>query len=308
MTVNARNLVAAAITCAFLAPFARAQDTAPLFEPIHRVAHEQQSGPQSTRVASRIGSADAPGKQPPFDLTQRPGEHPLMPALRVAQQGLVHMDQHIKDYQAILYKQERIDGELQPQEVAFIKLRHEPYSVYMYFLAPHKGRECLYNAGPNGTKGVLSARDCGFRRKLGVFDLDPDGRLAMKGQKYPIYKLGIRSLITELIQVVSNDVQFGECEVRTGQTEIGPKNGVKRPCTFIQAVHPVPRDNFRFHKAEVFIDNELRVPIRYAAYLWPERPGEPAPLEEAYTYMDLKINNGFTDADFDKENPNLFKD
>ena len=72
-------------------------------------------------------------------------------------------------------------------------------------------------------------------------------------------------------------------------------------------VHPTPRRNFRFHKAEVFIDNELQVPIRYAAYLWPEQPGAPAPLEEAYTYLNLKVNNGFTDLDFDKDSPQLFK-
>ena len=40
------------------------------------------------------------------------------------------------------------------------------------------------------------------------------------------------------------------------------------------------------------------MPIRYAAYLWPETPGGNAAVEEAYTYVNLKINNGFTDIDF----------
>jgi hypothetical protein len=176
----------------------------------------------------------------------------------------------------------------------------------MFFLSPHKGRECLYVAGPNGEKSELHARDSGLRRKLGVFKLDPDGRLAMAGQKYPITKLGIRNLTTELITVASNDINFGECEVRTVQTTMGTETD-KRAVTMIEAVHPVPRRNFRFYKAQVFIDNELRVPIRYAAYLWPAKAGEEAPLEEAYTYINLKLNNGFTDADFDPSNPELFK-
>jgi hypothetical protein len=50
------------------------------------------------------------------------------------------------------------------------------------------------------------------------------------------------------------------------------------------------------------------VPIRYAAYLWPQNPGEQPPLEEEYTYLNLKVNNNFTDADFDQNNPELFKD
>ncbi|WP_428306302.1 DUF1571 domain-containing protein [Lacipirellula sp.] len=284
---------------------AQAQAPAGTVEPVHRVANAAAAQTQQpTQVAARIAE---PAAGAPFDLEQKPGEHPLMPALRVAQEGVQHIDADIKDYSAIMYKQERIDGELQEQEVAFVKVRHQPFSVHMFFLSPNKGRECLYVAGPNGEKGVLHARDSGFRKKLGVFELDPDGRLAMAGQKYPISKLGIRNLTTELIDVASKDINFGECEVRTLQTTIGTATD-KRPVTVIEVVHPTPRKNFRFHKAQVFIDNELRVPIRYAAYLWPQNPGEEPPLEEAYTYLNLKVNNGFTDADFDRtKNVELFK-
>jgi negative regulator of sigma E activity len=76
----------------------------------------------------------------------------------------------------------------------------------------------------------------------------------------------------------------------------------KRPCTVIQVVHPTPRDVFRFHLARVFVDNELKLPIRYESYDWPREPsGEPRLIEE-YTYLDLKLNNGFTDEDFSTRN------
>jgi hypothetical protein len=297
----------------------RGETPAGLVEPIYRVAYEDeattptqpaeqqpaaQGAQDATQLAARIPGPAAPGA--PFNLEQLPGEHPLMPALRVAADGVKLIDAQIRDYSAIMYKRERINGELHDQEVAYVKVRHQPFSVHMFFLAPHKGRECVYMAGPNGEKGDLHARDSGFRKKLGVFKLDPDGRLAMQGQKYPITKLGIRNLTTELIAVASSDVNYGECEVRTLQTTIGTATD-KRPVTVIEVVHPTPRRNFRFHKAQVFIDNELRVPIRYAAYLWPQNPGEEPPLEEEYTYLNLKVNNGFTDADFNPENPELFK-
>jgi hypothetical protein len=277
-----------------------------LYQPVYR----ETAAPQAEAPAAQVASRVLPQVQSalPFDLTQRPGEHPLMPALRVAQQGLAEIDSHIRDYQAILYKQERIDGELHEQEVAFIKVRHQPFSVYMFFLAPSKGRECLYVSGPNGEKGSLIARDSGWRRRIGAITLDPEGRIAMSGQKYPIMKIGIRNLTSELIDVASSDVNFGECEVRTSETELGTKNSPKRAVTLIEVTHPTPRSNFRFHKAQVFIDNELRVPIRYAAFMWPENAGEQPLLEEAYTYTNLKVNNGFTDADFDAENPEIFKD
>ena len=202
----------------------------------------------------------------------------------------------------MLYKQERIEGVLHDQEVAFVKVRHQPFSVYMFFLSPHKGRECLYNSAVDGGKGKLVAMDCGWKRKFGALEINPEGPLAMKGQKYPIMKLGIRTLTSELVDVATNDVQYGECEVRTLASKI---NG--RPVTMIEVVHPTRRQNFRFHKAEVFIDNELQVPIRYAAYLWPEKPGDSPPLEEAYTYLNLKVNNGFGAQDFDRNNPQYFK-
>jgi hypothetical protein len=235
-------------------------------------------------------------------LNPQPGEHPLMPALRFAQEGLGRIDANIQDYSAMLYKQERINGELNDQELAYVKVRHQPFSVYMYFIQPNKGRECLYSSPLDGSKGKLVAMDCGWRRRFGKVELDPEGSLAMKNQKYPITKLGIRNLVSELIAVASNDVQFGECEVTTRQSAI---NG--RSVTLLEVVHPIPRQNFRFHKAEVFIDNELQLPVRYAAYLWPEQPGGELPLEEAYTYVNLKLNNGFINADFDKENPEYFK-
>ena len=36
---------------------------------------------------------------------------------------------------------------------------------------------------------------------------------------------------------------------------------------------------------------------------WPREKGGPPELLEEYTYLDLKLNNGFTDADFDTQNP-----
>jgi len=271
-----------------------------LVEPIVRVNHEENTK-QPPQLASRVTLPQKP--QCPFDLTQRPGEHPLQPALRMAEKCLAEIDQHVADYSAVLLKQERINGQLGEKQAAFIKVRHKPFAAYMFFLKPCKGREVLYNEGPGGTKGVLVAMDCGWKRRFGKMEFDPEGRMAMNGQKYPIMKLGIRELTRELIDVASNDVNFDECEVKHSQRVMND-----RPVTLLEVVHPLPRSNFRFHKAEIFIDNELRLPIRYSAYLWPEHPGETPPLEEVYTYLKLKINNGFTDLDFDKDNPAIFKD
>jgi hypothetical protein len=135
-------------------------------------------------------------------------------------------------------------------------------------------------------------------------NLDPAGALAMKGQKHPITDVGILNLTKKLTRMWEAETKFSECEVATNaDTKI---NG--RPATMVQIVHPVARQDFRFHVARLFFDNELRVPIHFDAFLWPTQEGGEPPLEESYTYQSLKINNGFTARDFDaNNNPAIFK-
>lgn len=91
------------------------------------------------------------------------------------------------------------------------------------------------------------------------------------------------NLTKRLVEVAEEDKKFGECEVKFYQLKIN-----KRSATCIQVVHPVPRKNFRFNKALVFVDDELNIPVRYESYDWPETQGGPPQLLEEYTYTDSK--------------------
>ena len=70
-----------------------------------------------------------------------------------------------------------------------------------------------------------------------------------------------------------------------------------------------PRDGFEVEvrvsgpRVRVFVDAELHIPIRYEAHDWPATAGGEMVLLEEYTYLDVKINRGFTDIDFDMSNP-----
>jgi hypothetical protein len=236
-----------------------------------------------------------------FDLRQRPGEHPLAPILRVAKQGLAEIDANIHDYSCIMSKQERIDGVLGEQQHMFVKVRHQPFSVYMYFVKPFRGREALYVEGKND--GKLIGMSDGLLRRAGRVHLDPNGRMAMKGQKYPITNVGIRYLTAELIRVAEQDLKYGECLVSVSHN--AAING--RKCTRVEVIHPTPRKNFRYHKAHIYIDNELRIPVLYGSWMWPTQPGEKPPLEEMYTYTKIKLNQGYDDSTFDENNPEIFQ-
>ncbi len=161
------------------------------------------------------------------------------------------------------------------------------------------GREVIYVAGQND--GNLIAHEAkGLKALVGAVNLKPNSPMAMHGNRYPITELGILNLTKRLVEVGESDRKFGECEVQ----EYPNAKINNRTCTCIQVKHPIPRKNFRYHLARIYIDDELNVPIRFEAYDWPkEEGGQPLLLEE-YTYVNVKLNAGLTDADFDPRNAN----
>ena len=247
--------------------------------------------PNGDVARGNVGSEDAV-------VTTAEG-HPLQPALDLARRGLAGLREKIKDYSCTVVKRERIDGKLGEHEYLFAKVRHEPFSVYLYFLAPDtvKGQEVIYVDGKNDGN-MLAHAGSGVRAMVGTVSLKPQSQLAMTGNRYAITEIGVENLAKRLVEVAEHDSKFGECEVNFFPN--AKVNG--RVCTCVQVVHPVPRRNFRFHLARVFIDDEYTIPIRYEAYDWPQEQGGKPVLMEEYTYMNVKINNGFTDADFDPKN------
>ena len=261
-------------------------------QPVYRVA--QQAQEPSAVAANTNGNLPRAG-----DAVVAQAQHPLIPALQMAQGALNNIRANIKDYSCTMMKRERIDGKLNDPEFMHLRVRHEPFSVYMYFLGPERlrGQEALYVAGKNNGN-LLGHAGSGIRKVAGTVQLAPTGVMAMAGQRYPITEIGFYNLTKRLVEVADQDKLFGECEV---QYRKGAKIN-KRLAMCIQVVHPVPRKNFRFHKALIFVDDELNIPVRYESWDWPERPGGPPLLLEEYTYTDIKINNGYTDQTFDEYN------
>lgn len=244
-----------------------------------------------------------PGRRPTASQLvppERPGDHPLARAIEWAKIGLKELET-IDDYCATVAKRERWGTKLNDYEYFFVKIRHKPFSVYIYFLSPEslRGQEVIWVEGQNN--GNMWAHTVGIKDAVvGTVSLSPTGMIAMKGQRYPLTEIGLLNMVKRLIEVGQRDMQYGECEVN-----FYPGAKVNdRACTCLQVVHPVPRRNFLFHIARIFVDEELLVPIRYESWGWPQQPGGPPELIEEYTYLNLKLNNGFTDLDFDIRNPN----
>ncbi len=254
-------------------------------------------------------------KEPVFRVTKRiepeAGQmiHPLDPAIKIAEEGLHRIRTTVVDYSCMIVKQERINGELGPAEHMRAEIRNrktgdthpaQPLSVYLNFLKPDaiQGREVLFVEGQNNGKMVAHEAK-GIKAAFGNVWLNPDGILAMQGQRYPITEIGIENLVDKLIERATRD-RKSDPEGLTTQVRFieGAKiNG--RTCMVIEVVHPEPKPYYDFHIARVFIDDQLQVPVRYAAYTWPLTPGGPPELDEAYTYLDMKMNVGLSESDFD---------
>ena len=226
--------------------------------------------------------------------------HPLTPVLKWAQRQTASIRKDVADYSAVLVSRERSDGKLCDPESVFVKVRHQPFSVYIRVLTPenHQGDEAIYVEGKND--GKLLGHTTGITGRLvGTVSLDPAGKTAMEGQRHPITEIGILNLCQRMIRFIENDMRFGESQVRfLREVKVNDSD-----CTCIEVVHPIPRKNFQFHRVRVWVDEQLKLPIRYEQCDWPKEDGAAPEVVEEYTYLRLKLNNGFGDADFDPQNP-----
>ena len=274
-------------------------------EPVFRISKLNEAEVKNKDVPKGIFKP-ANLKNPESVATEN--RHPLDRAIELAQASLQDMQSEVRDYTAIMVKREQVNGIVGDPEYMRLKVRcprktengETPFSVYMKFLKPREtaGRQVIWVNGRDDNNLIVHDKNNPAIRFRRVY-LQPDGMLAMRGNRYPIYDAGVENLIHKLIKKANRDKQAGMCQVeyRSG-AEIN-----KRPCSVIELVHNERKAPYEFHKAQVFIDDELNLPIRYAAYDWPTSPGSKPKLIEEYTYVNLKLNVGLTDSDFDPDNP-----
>jgi hypothetical protein len=235
-----------------------------------------------------------------FDARLDAVSQPLLPVLKWTRQEIATVEKDVADYTATLVARERIGGKLSDYERTLVKVRHRPLSIYACVLVPedHKGDEAIYVEGRND--GKLLGHTTGITGRLvGTVSLDPSGATAMEGQRHPITELGILALCRRFGRLVEGDPAGAEPRVRF-------LPGVKvngRVCTLVEVAHPAPCPKTQVQMLRLFVDDELKLPIRYEQYDWPKEAAAPAELVEEYTFLDLKPNSGLTDADFDVRNP-----
>jgi hypothetical protein len=222
--------------------------------------------------------------------------------------GVAHkIHEQVHDYRCILIKRERIEDELQDFQTMRVWARcahsvanEAPvrFSVFLEFLGPPKvrGRRVLFVEGENGDK--MLARNGGKRFNFVIVKLDPRGEAAMRESLVPITEMGFENMTRMLMRLLKENIHHDPSGTNSHLAFYKNAKVNERTCTRISVTHPQPNPELGFSSADVYVDDELQVPIRLEAYAWPVRAGGPARLLFEYTYESLEMDVGLTSADF----------
>ncbi|MCG8650942.1 MAG: DUF1571 domain-containing protein, partial [Pirellulales bacterium] len=221
-----------------------------------------------------------------------------------------HMSKSLNDYTARFVKQDLTPKGVLGEETEILlkvqtRLRGNTEKaamrVYLHYLKPEskKGREVIWAEDRND--GKMAVFEPMFPFNLKTLWLDPNGMIAMQGQRHPISEIGLVRLVENLIERGEDDRDNPNVEI----TIVKDYRVGDQPAELIQVKRTKPiggEDDFSL--AEIAIDPERQLILSYHSFGWPEKEDAEAPLLESYSYFDVQTNVGLTDEDFDPENPN----
>jgi hypothetical protein len=250
-------------------------------------------------------AADPPGAAPLAQIPQpaTPGQAPR-PAIAGAASPMDlplqfvaearQRFQGIRDYTGTLIKQERVGGQLQPENIIAVKVRNQPFSIYMKWAAPREsqGQEVCYVQGKNNN--MMRVHASGILGVAGFVAIDPNDPKVMKNSRHTINEAGIGKLIERLGRSWEADRQQGVTQARVAEYEYN-----KRRCIRVETYHTKVLPQAYCWRAVVYFDKETKLPIRTENYDFPRQGGPPGgDLLETFSYIEMRFNLGLTDAAF----------
>lgn len=264
-------------------------------EPEEQLSAEDQADVASAEPIDLIG----PGKRPPASLE---------PLIELAQQARKKFRTKIDAYTCLLVKRETIEGKLESTKYIRLKIRErrvngdrllQAQSIYGRFLKPRgvAGREILYVE--NERDGDILVRRGGITLPNLTLEIDPNGRLARQESNHSIVELGIRPLVEQILERMQSDTDPDNLRIRY----YADAKVDGRPCQHIEVTELERRENSMFKVVKVYIDEELKLPVFFASYAWPDQPGDPPVLQEQYAITRIDLGAKLSDLDFDRTNP-----
>lgn len=217
---------------------------------------------------------------------------PWTPVLDWAEQARATLEE-AGDCSYVLAKRELVGGKLLDREQYHVKVRNQPYSVYLRGVSPGSvaGREAIYVTGQHSGKMLVNPGGI-KRRLLGTLKLMPTSQMVMKHSRYPITASGPLKLVDRLVEMGRRELNLAGCELKQYAATADGQS-----CNVFEIAHADRDSEFEFARVLVYVDDARGLPIMFQAYDWSGN------LVEEYQFRQLRVGRGFTGHDFDPANP-----
>jgi hypothetical protein len=243
--------------------------------------------PVSTPMAAQPAAPRPMAQTTPAAGTASPMDEPVR-LIHEAQQAY----HNVRDYTCLLVKRESPQP---PDHVLEMKVRTQPFSVYLRWLAPRSeaGQEVCYVAGRND--GKMRVHPKGMLGAVGFISLDPNDPRVRQSSKRSITEAGIGNMIERFARAWENERRLN----LTTQVNVAEYQYDGRRCTRVETLHPAnPNGHFLYYRDVVYFDKATHLPIRLEFYDWPRQPGDPGQLVEIYSFTKMRVNVGLGDEVF----------
>jgi hypothetical protein len=273
-----------------------------LTAPLEKSAGIPASGQQNEACGQQneacdLVPAELAGKLPPWPVERLEGRQAKELLLRTLQ-AVDRAFGKVRCCTMTFRKQERIGGKLQPEQTYFLKVRHNPFAVYMKSIQPVAGRELIYAEGhfdnqvighPPGLARLLVPR----------LKVPPDSPLILAESRHPMNEAGLVNMIRKMIRFRQMDLQDPDSITILDRTT-SPDG---RQWLRSTHVHPLDQAERPLVETVVLYDPTTRLPLRFTGFDRPTAGQAEKPLGERYSYDDLILDAPLSAADFDPANP-----
>ena len=131
--------------------------------------------------------------------------------------------------------------------------------------------------------------------------LDPNGLIAMAGQRHPISEVGLVKLTEQLIERGTKDLDNRNISISVNNDY--QYDGASTRLITVVRDQPIeqPED---YQLAEIVMDKERQLVLAFRSFAYPQSNASEPRLIESYSYHELKTNVDLSESDFDIENAN----
>lgn len=209
----------------------------------------------------------------------------------VLDEGLKWYFTTVSDYTCTLTKTERMDadGDFGPTQKIACKAKENPFSVFTHTLENESGADrALLVSGQWGND--MLATPTGLGRLLGTVKVDTRSSSVRSRTLRFLDQFGFKRSLTQMVTAYVDARGEGILRMEVlGSERIGNRDALVFESWIIE---DVPSGRFEFPHLKVWLDREWKIPIQ--VHMW-----DAADIQRGrYTFTDIKVNVGLTDADF----------